>query len=74
MKIFIKAEDEEGLRKIVGIGQSIALKIAELLETGECKYYDDLTKDITKVELEMIKIPQIGAKIARPKNMDFCFQ
>lgn len=54
-----------GLEKIPGVGESIALKIAELVDTGKCKYYDDLAKQIPKEELVLMKIPGIGAKTAK---------
>jgi DNA polymerase (family 10) len=55
----------KGLLEIPGVGESIAQKIAEYIQFGKCKYYDDLKKDIAVVELQMMKIPQIGPKIAR---------
>ncbi len=54
-----------GLFEIEGVGESIALKIAEILDTGKSKYYDDLTKDVPKGELFLTKIPGIGARTAQ---------
>lgn len=54
-----------GLLEIPGVGKSIAEKIAEYLQFGKCKYYDDLKKDIAPIELQLMKLPQIGPKIAK---------
>ncbi len=53
------------LREIRGIGESIALKIAELIETGELKYYEDLKKKIPPSVLKLMQVPGIGPKKAR---------
>ncbi len=63
-----------GLEQIRGIGQSIALKIAELLETGKCQYYDDLIKDIPKAELALMKVPGVGPKTAKKLYEDLNIQ
>lgn len=55
----------EGLQKIKGIGKSIAVKIAELIKTGQSKYYKKLLKKVPKAELILIKIPGIGSKTAQ---------
>jgi len=60
-----RKEGLEGLEKIEGIGESIAAKLAELIETGKCQYYDDLAKDIPKSELALMRIPGIGPRTAK---------
>jgi len=39
-----KREGERGLKKIPGVGESIAQKIEEYLKTGKIKYYEKLKK------------------------------
>ncbi len=50
------------LEEISGVGQSIAEKIAEYLDTGKLKYYEQLKKQ-TKVNVEELNlIPGLGPK------------
>ena len=50
------------LENISGIGKHIAEKIAEFLEKGKLKYYDDLKKEV-KVDVETLnEIPFLGPK------------
>lgn len=44
MENIYKKEGLEGLKKIPGVGESIAEKIEEYLKTGKIKYYDDFKK------------------------------
>ena len=53
------------LEEIPGIGKNIAEKIAELIDTGKSKYFEDLKKQVP-VELdELMAIPEIGPKKVR---------
>ncbi|HEV2283912.1 MAG TPA: DNA polymerase/3'-5' exonuclease PolX [bacterium] len=54
----------KALDAIPGVGTSIALKIEELVQTGRLKYYDQITKTVPTVELELTKIPNVGPKTA----------
>lgn len=48
------------LRKIPGVGEAIAEKIAEIIKTGKLKYYEELKKDV-KINLEELEqIPFLG--------------
>lgn len=64
---FLKEDIEELYRKgkleeIPGVGKSIAEKIAEYIETGKLKYYQDLKKQ-TKIDVESLNaIPGLGPK------------
>ena len=52
----------EGLEEIPGVGRHIAEKIAEIIETGKLKYYDQLKKEV-KVDIEQLnEIPSLGPK------------
>ena len=50
------------LEEIPGVGENIAEKIKELLETGKLEYYEKLKKKI-KIDIESLKnIPELGPK------------
>ncbi len=54
--------DEATLEKIPGVGKAIASKIAELVETGALKFYEELSAEFPKHILELFTIPGLGAK------------
>jgi DNA polymerase (family 10) len=57
-----KRDGLEGLKKIPGVGESIALKIEEYLKTGKIKYYQQLKKK-TPVEMkELTAVEGLGPK------------
>ena len=58
-------EGPKGLRKIPGVGESIAEKIEEMVKTGNLKYCDELKKAIPKNLSELIEIPGMGPKRAK---------
>jgi len=50
------------LEDIPGVGKHIAEKIAEIIETGKLKYYEQLKKEV-KVDVEGLnQIPNLGPK------------
>ncbi len=53
---------QDRIREISGIGEALAKKIKELVETGELKYFKELKKEIPKELLKMIEIPGLGPK------------
>lgn len=54
------------LKTIPGIGQAIAEKIEELLQTGKLRFWDTLTTEIPPSLLDLLPIPDLGPKkIAR---------
>lgn len=53
---------EKPLTAIPGIGEGIAKKIKEYIETGKISKFDEETKDIPKGIFEMMKIPYLGPK------------
>ena len=56
---------EEGqLRSIPGIGQAIEQKINEMLETGRCRFYDNLIQEMGTEVLDLIAIRGVGVKTA----------
>ncbi len=58
-------EDKSGMRELPGIGEAIAKKIKELLETGKLKYYEDLKKSEYAPLVEFLRIPGMGPKHAK---------
>jgi len=50
------------LYSIKGIGQGIATKIEEYVETGKIKKYEELKKQVPKELIEIMNLPGIGAK------------
>jgi DNA polymerase (family 10) len=57
-----KKEGFEGLRKIPGIGESIARKIEEYLNTGKIQYHEDYKKRYPINLEELMKIEGLGPK------------
>lgn len=57
-----KKEGFEGLKKIPGIGESIAQKIEEYLKTGKVKYYEDYKKKYPINLEELMGIEGVGPK------------
>ena len=67
----------EGLKKIPGIGESLAEKIKEYLETGRIKYYDKLRREFPVDIFQLTQVEGIGPKIVKKlyqslgvKNLD----
>ena len=52
----------EQLRATPGIGKAIQDKTIEMLETGRCKYYDDLTAEMGTEILELLELRGLGVK------------
>ncbi len=54
----------EELRATPGIGKAIQGKTVELLETGHCRFYDELVAEMGVGVLELLKLRGIGIKTA----------
>ncbi len=54
----------EGLKSIPGIGESIAEKIEELVNTGQIKYHQELANRVPRPVLLFLRIPGVGPKTA----------
>lgn len=54
----------KGLEEIPGVGEAIAKKIVEYIETGKVKHLEELKKSIPEGVEQMMKVPGIGAKRA----------
>ena len=55
----------KALEALPGIGESIAQKIAELLETGRLGYYEELKAQVPSGVIEMMHVPDVGPKTAK---------
>jgi len=53
------------LQDIQGVGESIASKISEYLDTGQSAYYEDLKKEVSSTAAELLEVPGIGPARAR---------
>jgi len=56
------ADDLNGLMDIDGIGEGLALKIKEYLDTGKMEAYDDLVAQVPRGVVELLDIPGLGPK------------
>ena len=60
---FVKKQGKEGLKKLPGVGESIAEKIIEYLKTGKIKELEELKKEVP-VDIEALtSIEGVGPKI-----------
>ena len=56
---------EEGkLRSIPGIGKAIEQKTIEMLETGRCRFYDNLIQEMGPDVIDLLAIRGVGVKTA----------
>jgi len=63
-----KEKGVEGLEKIPSIGEHLAAKIAEYLDTGRMKAYEKLRKSLPSHVSILLKIPGMGPKKVRKLN------
>jgi len=59
-----KEKGINGLKEIPGVGDAIAKKTGEILETGKLKYLEELRKDSPWELLDIVSIYDIGPKTA----------
>jgi len=52
----------EDLRAIPGVGEGIAAKLRELVETGACAYHRELLTEVPRGVLDLLKLPGLGPK------------
>lgn len=57
-----KEKGLKGLKELPGVGESIAEKIGEFLETGRIKYYEELRREVPVNLEELGKVPGLGPK------------
>ena len=54
--------DATGRLGIPGIGKDLAAKIAELLDTGECRYHLELLQEFPPTILDLLRLQGVGPK------------
>ncbi|MFC2045576.1 DNA polymerase/3'-5' exonuclease PolX [Chloroflexota bacterium] len=55
---------EDRLREVPGVGEAIAKKITELVNTGKLDYYEDLKTEFPEGISTLLNVPGIGPKTA----------
>jgi DNA polymerase (family 10) len=60
-----KLVSNDKLETIPGVGEGIAKKIKEYLETGKLKYFEELKKVFPEGLLEIMSVPGVGPKTAK---------
>ena len=55
---------EGTLRQVPGVGEAIAEKIGELLDTGRLEFCEKLKNEIPESLLELLEVPDMGPKRA----------
>jgi DNA polymerase (family 10) len=56
--------DGENLEEIPGIGEAIARKIIEIVDTGHLKIHDELRAEFPEGILDILSVPGIGPRMA----------
>src|SRR5579884_3538097 len=56
---------EGKLRDIKGVGEALALKITELLETGQLQYLENLRQEFPPGVRTLMSVPGVGPSLAR---------
>jgi DNA polymerase (family 10) len=52
----------DDLGSITGVGEGIAAKLRELVETGRCEYHEELLSEIPRSLLDLLQLPGLGPK------------
>ncbi len=52
----------QDLRAIPGVGEGIAAKLQELVESGACAYHEELLSEVPRGVLDLLKIPGLGPR------------
>ena len=55
---------KDDLRSIPGVGEAIAKKVEEILDTGKLEYLDELKDELPAGLLQLMEVPDIGPKTA----------
>lgn len=69
--ITVYAKDVKSLDKLSGIGESIAEKIIEYLETGKIKLYEQLKKKVPETVLDLMDITGFGPSTVKLLHQKF---
>lgn len=52
----------DDLGSITGVGEGIAAKLRELVETGRCGYHEELLSEVPRSLLDLLELPGLGPK------------
>ena len=64
---------EQGtLQSIASVGKAIEEKIIEMLETGRCKFYDNLIQEMGEEVLDLLAIRGVGVKTVGRFYQEIC--
>jgi len=61
----VQLMESNQLTQIPGVGESIASRIQEFVQTGRIAYLEDLRKQIPKGVAELLRIPDVGPKTVK---------
>ena len=53
------------LTEIPGVGEDLAAKIREMVETGQCQYHQDLLKKVPRSVLQLLELQGVGPQKVR---------
>src|SRR5260370_19503160 len=70
----IARDQNRKLTEIPGIGEDLAKKIQELLETGKCQFHQDQLKKIPRSLLDLLKLQTVGPQKAHLFNKELNIQ
>ncbi|MFZ2854569.1 MAG: helix-hairpin-helix domain-containing protein, partial [Rhodocyclaceae bacterium] len=54
-----------GLTRLPGIGNDLAAKIREIIDTGKCAFLESLRREVPPAVAELLRIPGLGPKRVR---------
>jgi DNA polymerase (family 10) len=52
----------DDLGSLQGVGEKIAAKVREVVETGTCAYHQELLDEVPRGVLDLLKLPGLGPK------------
>jgi len=61
----VMVTDGEDLKDIPGVGDAIAKKITEIIQTGKLQYYEDLKAEFPRGITALLEVPGVGPKTAK---------
>src|SRR5262245_8743733 len=53
------------VREIPGVGEDLAKKIAEYIETGKMAWFEELKREVPQGLVRLVSIPSVGPKTAK---------
>jgi DNA polymerase (family X) len=71
MQKILATESAAGLQEIPGVGNAIAGKIVELLESGTFAAWERLTAETPDTVLDLLELPGVGPKTAAMLHQKF---